>query len=480
MILKSEHLSRRHFLRGAGAVMALPFMDSLLPRAFGKSLAAQPPLRMAIVSFGQGTVHESWTPEQVGPLGKLPSILRSLQPYKDDLLLVSGLSHSGRTKGGTNAHQHCAYLHLTGAPEIGRTGGQIHTTVSVDQVAASHLANQTLFPSIEIGASTDGYSFTDKGMKVPFERDPKRLFERMFRGGRPVVAPNWQARADAQAAAVRKTESRYSHQYSVLDLVRDDARSVSRTLGREDQEKMNHYLESVREIEKRLEIMDRRLQLELADMKNPGPSEPILHSAPTFEEDKYSTGTKGNPIFYEEYCDLMGEMMILALQTDSTRMITYAAGGPGSYPGVVTVGYERHGHTLDHNGNAKKIEDAEPIAREACRQKHAWMTDIFARMVEKMKNIDEGGSSLLDNTMMLYTSYMAHGGHSRQDYPCLLVGGRNAAGLKTGQHLHFENDVPVSNLYCEMLNLMGMPVEEFGDNLTSKNAAYDGRLPGLV
>jgi len=477
---QTHAFSRRRFLRGAGAIMALPFLDSLAPRTLARTTSgARPPLRTAIISFGQGTVHESWVPQETGPLGKLPSILRSLQPYKDDLTILSGLSHNGRSTGGTNAHQHCAYLHLTGAPEIGRIGGKVQTTVSIDQVAAKHLADATFFPSLEIGASTDGYSYTENGVQVPYERDPKRLFERMFRGGRPIVAPNWQARANFQASQVQKTADRFSHEKSVLDLVREDAKSVERILGRDDREKMANYLDSVRSLEQRLEIAEQRMAMELADLHHPGPSAPVMTEAPSFDDDKYGRGSKGNPLLYEEYLDLMSDLMVLAFQTDTTRMITFSAGGPGSYPGVVTVGYERHGHTLDHNGNGRTPEDAEPIAREACRQKHEWMTNIFAKSVEKMKNIDEGGSSLLDNSMILYTSYMAHGGHSRRDYPCVIVG-KGGGRIKPGRHIAYQQDTPVSNLYCEMLNLMGAPVKEFGDNLISPKAAYDGRLPGLA
>jgi hypothetical protein len=146
---------------------------------------------------------------------------------------------------------------------------------------------------------------------------------------------------------------------------------------------------------------------------------------------------------------------------------------------VVTVGTERHGHTLDHNGGFASPEQAEPIAREACRQKHEWMTLIFSKTVTKMKAIDEGGSTLLDNSLVLYTSYMADGGHGCNEVPALLLG-KAGGRLRTGQHLRVEPGTPVANLYCEMLNIMGVPTKEFGENLTAKTVRYDGRLPGLV
>ncbi len=176
----------------------------------------------------------------------------------------------------------------------------------------------------------------------------------------------------------------------------------------------------------------------------------------------------------------MADLLVLAFQTDTTRVATVAVGSDEAlFPGVVTVGYERHCHTLEHQGNAGRVEDADPISREACRQIHAWYTSLFAEMVGKMKSIDEGGSSLLDNTMLLYTSYMADGGHGTRDYPAVLVG--NAGGtLQAGRQVTYPKDTPVSNLYAEMLNRMGVKTDTFGDNKTSAHAAYDGRLPGLV
>jgi hypothetical protein len=150
------------------------------------------------------------------------------------------------------------------------------------------------------------------------------------------------------------------------------------------------------------------------------------------------------------------------------------------FPGVVTVGYERHCHTLEHQGNnGGAPENADPISREALRQIHAWYTGLFAEVVRRMKEIDEGGSSLLDNTMLLYTSYMADGGHGRDDYPVLLAG-RAGGTLKTGRQIAYEPRTPVSNLYIEMLDRMGVKRDRFGESHTSEHQRYDGRLPGLA
>ena len=477
-------LTRRHFLRGAGALMALPFLESLgRVSAFAATPAVKPPLRMGIFTVTGGTVLESWKAAQDGPLTELPSILRSLEFCKNDLLLLGNLSQSGRSDN-LSGHEHTAFLHFTCADVAKREGGKPVAGISVDQLAAQQLGGETLLPSLEMGLSTGElkFSFRSKSESVPYEQDPRNLFARMFRGRKP-IAPNWSRRAAALAQSVQASNNRDSYDQSVIDLVRDDARTVQRRLGRADQIKLDEYLTSVRSIEKRLALMEERLRLDALDERNPGPSKVVI-PAGLGEENSVGWGNadfeiRRDPDRHAEYISLVSDLMILAFQTDTTRVCTLAAGSDEAmFHGVVTVGYERHSHTIEHQGNAGRPEDADPISREACRQIHAWYTRLFADMVRKMKAIDEGGSTLLDNTMLLYTSYMSNGGHGTSNYPCLLVG--NGQGtLKTGRQVSFQKDTPVANLYLEMLTRMGVKAEEFGNSRTSKNAAYNGRLPGL-
>ncbi len=463
--------------------MALPFLESLgRVSAFAAPVFTRPPLRMGIVSVTGGTVLESWKCAQAGPLGTLPSILRPLDFCKDDLLLLTNLSQSGRSEN-LNAHEHAAFLHLTCADQVKREGGKPIAGISVDQLAARHIGDQTFLPSLEIGLSNHEtqYSFRGESESVPYESNPRLVYERMFRGRKPVV-PNWARRGTELANAVQATTSRDSYEQSVIDLVRDDARQLQRRLGRADQQKLDEYLGSVRSVETRMQALEAKLQQEVLDAKNPGPSRlvnPHYDQLP-LNYSRVREEVMSDPEKHGEYTRVMADLTILALQTDTTRIATLAIGGDDAmFPGVVTVGYERHCHTLEHQGNAGRAEDADPISREACRQIHAWYTQLFAEMVKKMKAIDEGGSSLLDNTMLLYTSYMADGGHGREGYPALLVG--NAQGtLKTGRQIEFQEDTPVANLYLEMLDRMGVRQDSFGNSATSKKAAYNGRLPGLV
>ncbi len=472
-------LSRRAVLRGAGTLVSLPFLESLVPsmaRAADLPVpkSVRPPLRMGIYTVTGGTVLESWRMAQAGPLTRLPSILRPLEAHRDDLLLLTGLSQNGKSQG-LNAHEHCAFLHLTGAGLVKKDGGKAVAGVSVDQVVARAVGQETILPSLEIGL-TNGetrYSFRSAFEQVPYENNPRMVFERMFRGRKP-VAPNWQRRATARATQVQKSATSDSYDRSVVDLILGEAKELRGKLGRGDQEKLDEYLHSVSTVEKRVAMLEARLKEEALDGMNPGPSKlrlPDNLPAPEIPFHKIEGEIHRDPEKHGEYIRLMADLMVLAFQTDTTRVVTLAAGDDGAYfPGVVTVGSERHCHTLEHQGNAFPVDNADPIAREACRQIHAWYTLIFAEMVGKMKAIDEGGSTLLDNTVLLYTSYMADGGHGTNEYPALLVG--NAQGtLKTGRQLDLPKKTPVANLYLELLDRMGAKAESFGDST--------GRLPGL-
>jgi hypothetical protein len=478
-------LSRRNFLRAPGAFLALPFMASLgRISAFAATPTARPPLRMGIFTVTGGTVLESWKCAQDGVLGSLPSILRPLAFCKEDLLILNGLAQSGESEN-VNGHEHCAFTHLTGSKRVKREGGKPIASISVDQAASQRVGRETLLPSLELGLAghENVYSFRADGSPVPYESDPRLVFERMFRGRAPVV-PNWGRRTAHLASLTQAAPTGDSYDRSVIDLVQERAKSLQRRLGRDDQQKLDEYLDSVRSVEKRIEQIELHQRLDALDAAHPGPSKTDISPMFTDEKSKFlwknTESVLRDPERHGQYISLMSDLMVLAFQTDSTRVCTFAAGSDeASFPGVVTVGYERHCHTLEHQGNAGRVDEADPISREACRQIHAWYTTLFAETVRKMKAIDEGGSSLLDNTMLLYTSYMADGGHGRDDYPVLLAG--NAQGtLKTGRQVTYQKQTPMANLYVEMLDRMGSEIEEFGNSKTAKGTAYNGRLPGLA
>lgn len=468
--MTSPRVTRRQALRGAGALVFLPFLEKLACA----TPAARPPLRFGIITVTGGTVVESWKPKSVGVLGKLPSILRPLESVKDDILVVSGLSHNGQATN-LNNHEQCALVHLTGAPVVKKVDGRMVAGVSVDQAAARVLGEETHLPSLELGL-TNGetrFSFRTPDAQMPFEANPRLVFDRMFRGRTPVV-PNWSRRATDDAGQVRAGKSDPKER-AVVDLVGEEANDLRRALGGSDRRRLDEYLYAVRAVEKRIAAAERRQAVEALDAASPGPSKLTLpKNLPAADAPIWSI-TKpvhDDPERHADYIRLISDLFVLAFQTDTTRVATLALGSDEAmFPGVVTVGYERHGHTLEHQGNAGRVEDADPIAREACRQIHAWYTALFAETVRKMRAIDEGGSSLLDNTLLMYTSYMADGGHGLRDYPVLLAG-KAGGTLKPGRHVAAKADTPVANLYVELLNRLGVKTDRFGEST--------GRLAALA
>ncbi|SFH82006.1 Protein of unknown function [Planctomicrobium piriforme] len=465
---------------------ALPFLESIAPtiaRA-GTKIPVRPPVRFGICSVTGGTVTESWVPSEQGPLGKLPSILKPLEAHKSDFLVLSNLSHSGESDGTVgDAHEHCAFVHLTGAQKVAKVDGKPAVGQSVDQRAADLLREESLIHSLNLGyaGGEQPFYFDQTGRPLPVERDPLITFERMFKG-RSLVAPNWARRGSPQNAAAIAAGPR-SNDEQVVDLILDDAKRLKRQLGTSDRGKLSEYMESVHNIEQRARRMQARINAEMLDAKEPGPSH--AHAPEKLPSNRDASQKMVNivtqdPSIHSEYLTVMMDLMILAFQTDTTRVCSLGLGSDEAlFPGVVTVGYETHAHTLEHHGNGFRPDDADPVAREGCRQIHAWYTKHFAAALAKMKAIDEGGSSLLDNTMLLYTSYMSHGGHGRSNYPVLLAG-RAGGRLNPGRHIAYQADTPAANLYVEILDRLGDTRGEFGNSRTSPKAAYDGRLPGLV
>ncbi len=480
MFHHTHPITRRALLKSTGALVSLPFLEAMASAVETKA-SPKPPLRMGIFTVTGGTVLESWKPKEVGTLTKLPSILRPLESARDELLILSGLSHNGRSEG-LNGHEHCSLLHLTGAEIVKRVDGRLIAAETVDQAAARAVGDQSFLSSLELGLAghENKYSFRAADAPLPFEANPRLVFERMFRGRKPVV-PNWKQRGEA--ASIPKIEKASSVERSVVDLIREEAGDLRKNLGGSDKHRLDEYLESVRSIEKRIDFAEYRQKLELKDAANPGPGKLLEIGKLPPQGDpiwKLTNPVMRDPERHEEYIRLLADLMVLAFQTDTTRVATFACGSDeASFPGVVTVGYERHCHTLEHQGNAGRVEDADPIAREALRQIHNWYTMLFAEMVRKMKTIDEGGSTLLDNTMLLYTSYMADGGHGTHDYPVLLAG-KAGGTLKTGRHIAYKARTPVANLYVEMLQRMGSKATRFGESHTSEHRGYAGRLPGLM
>ncbi|HTN74689.1 MAG TPA: DUF1552 domain-containing protein, partial [Pirellulaceae bacterium] len=307
------NFTRRTLLRGAGAALALPMLDAMLPRrAHGGDAAPAIPLRLGLFTVTGGTVLESWKPKEVGPLATLPSILRPLEFAKDDLLVLSGLSQSGQSDG-LNAHEHAAFLHLSCADKVAKKDGKPLSSLSIDQLVAEKVGDATYLPSLEIGLSNHEtkYSFLNAETPIPYEANPRLVFERMFRGRRPTL-PNWRAKATRNADAVSGTAAAESLEHSVLDLVKEEAEGLKRKLGRVDQRRVDEYLQAVRTVEKKIAFVEARHKQDVLDFANTAEGRQLLLPknlpAEGLHEWQISQPVMRDPEKHGEYIRLMADL----------------------------------------------------------------------------------------------------------------------------------------------------------------------------
>ena len=435
MSRKSWHLSRRTFLQGSGVSLALPFLECMAADA----APADPPKRLCAIYFPYGIVQRqpgseaaqwNWFPHETGSNFRFNKSMMALEPHRADVTLLGGLSHpNGRNMGGHDT----ADTWLTGA-ELRE--GHLENTVSMDQLAARHFGDETRCPSLVL--STDGgvgeptrsstLSFSRTGQPVPAENKPKLVFDRLFG-------------LDPRSLAAQRQSLESSR--SMLDLVLEHSKSVRTRLGKHDRTKLDEYLESVRQIERRVD----RSQQWLAIPK------PMVSAAGLSLEADDTTP--------RELIRTMYDLIYLAFQTDSTRVATYQLGNmngatsiAGKFPPL--LGLAKNMHTLAHDAR-KSDEGAEPLG-----EWDRFLTEQFAYFVRRLRETPEGDGSLLDRTLLLYGSSNSQT-HVNLNYPLLLAGGRGL-GVRHGRHLRFGDEIPLSNLFVMLLNLMGAPVESFADS----------------
>ena len=421
-------MNRRTLLRGLGAAIALPALDAMTP---AKLSAA--PRRMAFTYVPNGIIMEHWTPAAEGAAFELPRVLAPFAPVKDKTLLLSGLAHvNGRALGdGPGDHARAAATFLTGVHPRKTAGADIKNGISADQVAAQSIGTTTRFASLELGIEhgrivgncDSGYScaysnsiaWRSAETPLPPEVNPKQVFERLFGSG------------DKAANPFRK---------SILDYVREDASTLQSKLGANDKRKLDEYLTGVREIEKRIEL-----------------SEKNALSLPRPEMDK----PEGIPVDFEEHVNLMFDLMTVAFQTDSTRVATFMMGREGSNNTYRQIGVPDAHHGISHHrGDAEKVEKLTKI-----NEYHA---TLFAKWLQKLAATKDGDGSLLDHMMIVYGSSLADGNrHTHHDLPILVAGGANGK-LKTGRHVRYPKETPLTNLYLSLLDHAGVTPATLGDS----------------
>jgi len=425
--MHQKSISRRTLLRGLGTVLALPWLEKMgevSGWAAGQSPGKTAPNRMAFVYVPNGKEMANWTPTGGVDDFKLSEILQPLEGHRKDLLVLTGLAaDKARPHGdGGGDHARAMSAFLTGAQPRKTDGVDIRCGVSVDQLAAARIAGQTHLDSLELGCEAgnmaggcdSGYScvysstisWRSGTQPIPKEINPKLVFERLF-GSQDAVG------------RARRAASRMS----VLDYVREDARSFATKLGRSDQQKLDEYFTSIRDIEQRIARAE-----SLGKLQPPGD-----FPVPT-----------GIPQSYEEHIRMMCDLMVLGFQTDATRVCTFVMANEGSNKAYPWIGVNEGHHELSHHGN-------DPGKKAKIRQINLFHTKQFAYLLDKMKGVREGEGTLLDHSMIVYGSGNSDGNrHNHDDLPVLLAG-RGGGTIKTGRHLRMKEETPITNLWVSLL-----------------------------
>jgi hypothetical protein len=445
--MTGKRLSRRTLLRGFGAAVALPTLDAMVP-AFAASsrVAGKAPNRMVFCYVPNGVIMNDWTPSAFGTQFEFPRILKPLEAHRQKLMVLSGLTHNtGRALGdGPGDHARAAATFLTGVHPRKTAGADISLDISVDQVAARAVGNKTRLPSIELGleggrqagncdsgyscAYSNNLSWRSATTPNPPEINPRAAFERLFGDGDP-----------SETAATRAKRERYNK--SILDFVREDTERLQGTLGPSDRRKMDEYLTAVREIELRIAGAEKRAQ-ESVDLSA---------LAPGFEK------PAGIPVEFAEHSRLMFDLMTLAMQSDTTRIITLMMAREGSNRTYREIGVSDAHHGITHHkGNAEWIEKITQINHHHVQQ--------FAYFLQKLDSIREADGTLLDHSMIVYGSSISDGNrHTHHDLPIVLAGG-GIGTLKAGRHVRYPWYTPLTNLFLSMLERMEVPTESIGDS----------------
>jgi hypothetical protein len=433
MFITRKHLSRRTFLRGIAGTLSLPLLDSMIPAMTAQNrTAANFRTRLGFVYVPHGAVMDKWTPKAEGMGFEFTPILQPLEPFRDQLNIVSGLGHQAADT--TAVHSLSPTTWLSGIRPKPTQGADAFASVTADQIAAQQISQDTLLPSLEIatedhsgliGACDRDYgciymntlSWRTPTTPLPMEINPRKLFERMFGQG------------GSGNRVARSQEDK-----SILDAFMQQAADMQRKLGAQDRSTVSDYLESVREIERRVQRMGEEQDGDL-----------ILPEAPT-----------GIPYSYEEHVKLMYDLLALGWQANITRVATFMVAREISNRTYPQVGVPDGHHAISHHQNRpEKIEKNVRI--------QTYHAKLFSQFLEKLRATPDGDGSLLDHSVILYGSNMSNSNaHNHFPLPNLVVGG--GAGLKGGRHLKYPDHTPMANLLLTVLDKVGVQVNSLGDS----------------
>ncbi len=438
MIVTGKHLPRRTFLKGLGAAVALPMLDAMTP-AFAAAALKQTPTRLAFTYIPNGVTLEAWTPAAGGRDFGFTRILKPLEGLREHTLVITGLAqqNANALADGAGDHARAAACYLTGVHPRKTAGADIQAGVSVDQIAASAIGGDTRFPSIELGcdesrtvgncdsgyscAYTNSLSWRSPTSPMPPETNPRLAFERLFGG--------IDAGLDPATRAIRRRERR-----SILDIVAERTNALVGSLGPSDRRKMDEYLTSVREIERRIEIAERDTREVTPDFEMPS----------------------GVPVLFADYASLMFDMQAIAFQADLTRVSTLMLGREGSLRTYPEIGVPDPHHPLTHHrDNPEWIEKVTKV--------NVLHMELFAKFIAKLAATPDGDGTLLDHSIVVYGSGIADGNkHTHEDLPVVVAG--HGGGLLGGRHLMYPTNTPMTNFYLTMLDRIGVKEETIGDS----------------
>ncbi len=430
------YIDRRTVLKGFGATLALPFLESMIPSGVFAASVPKSPIRTAFIFVPNGVHMDHWVPMGTD----LPSTLKPLESLKNYINVLSGLTQKNAFAlgDGPGDHARSASAWLTGCHPRKTSGANIKAGISIDQLLAKELGNKTRFGSLELGCERGGLagdcdsgyscaysnsiSWRTESTPVAKEVNPRLVFERLF-----------------QSEDINETQEsraqRLAENKSILDFVMEDAKLLNKKLGTTDRMKLDEYMSGVREIERRISFVE---------------NEAKSNNIQQFSNIDI-------PSDYGEHIRLMGDLMVLAFQTDTTRVSTFMFANEGSNRSYKSIGVSDGHHEMSHH-------QKNPEKLEALRKINTFHVSQLAYILNKMESIKEGDKTLLDNSMVLYGAGICDGDrHNHDDLP-LLLAGKAGGKISSGKHLKFNNGTPMSNLFLSMSDKLGIPQENIGDS----------------